>query len=72
MRLIRFGSPMAERPGVLDEYGVRKTISNRFRGWDRDFFNGCGLNRVGENLCIHSRPPAVGGVGEQRQVCELA
>ncbi|WP_262249207.1 hypothetical protein [Parapedobacter soli] len=72
MRLIRFGSPEAECPGVLDEYGVRRAISNRFHDWDRDFFNGCGLNRVGENLSIHSRLPAVGGVGEQRQVCELA
>lgn len=59
MRLIRFGDPGAERPGILDEHNVRRDLSDRFRDWDRAFFNAGGLKRVSEYLSINPRPSAV-------------
>src|SRR5690554_4673486 len=59
MRLIRFGEPGAERPGILDDDNVRRDLSGRFRDWDREFFNDGGLERVEEYLSIHPRPTAV-------------
>ena len=59
MKLIRFGDPGAERPGILDEHGVRRDLSSRFRDWDRGFFNEGGLDRVREYLSINPWPTAV-------------
>lgn len=50
MRLIRFGDPGSERPGILDNYGVRRDLSAYVEDWDRDFFNNDGLNRLRESL----------------------
>ena len=60
MKLIRFGNPGAERPGILDEHNVRRDLSKRFDDWDREFFNGDGLERLREYLAINPRPTAVG------------
>lgn len=60
MRLIRFGNPGAERPGILDEYNIRRDLSDRFRDWDRDFFNNGGLEKLNEYLSIRPRPSTVG------------
>jgi 2-keto-4-pentenoate hydratase/2-oxohepta-3-ene-1,7-dioic acid hydratase in catechol pathway len=43
MKLVRFGGPLEERPGVLVD-GVRRDLSSRFRDWDRAFFEGDGLS----------------------------
>lgn len=59
MRLIRFGSPGAERPGILDEHNIRRDLSDRFNDWDRDFFNQGGLEKLREYLSINPRPGAV-------------
>lgn len=59
MKLIRFGKAGAERPGILDEQGIRRDLSGRFRDWDRDFLNGGGLEQVREYLSINPRPGAV-------------
>ncbi|GGC15576.1 ureidoglycolate lyase [Parapedobacter defluvii] len=59
MKLIRFGAPGAERPGILDEHGTRRDLSSRFRDWDRSFFNEGGLERIKEYLSINPRPTAV-------------
>ena len=59
MKLIRFGNPGAERPGILDEHGTRRDLSSRFRDWDRSFFNEGGLDRIKEYLSINPRPTAV-------------
>jgi len=59
MKLIRFGAPGAERPGILDEHGTRRDLSSRFRDWDRSFFNEGGLDRIKEYLSINPRPTAV-------------
>jgi 2-keto-4-pentenoate hydratase/2-oxohepta-3-ene-1,7-dioic acid hydratase in catechol pathway len=42
MKLIRFGAPGREKPGVLVD-GVRRDLSAKFRDWDRDFFEGDGV-----------------------------
>jgi 2-keto-4-pentenoate hydratase/2-oxohepta-3-ene-1,7-dioic acid hydratase in catechol pathway len=42
MKLIRFGEPGREKPGVLID-GVRRDASAKFRDWDRVFFEGEGL-----------------------------
>ncbi len=59
MRLIRFGNVGAERPGILDEQGIRRDLSGRFRDWDREFLNAGGLDQVREFLAINPRPSAV-------------
>jgi 2-keto-4-pentenoate hydratase/2-oxohepta-3-ene-1,7-dioic acid hydratase in catechol pathway len=45
MRLIRFGEPGEEKPGVIIG-GVRKDLSNHFNDWDRTFFRNGGLDRL--------------------------
>jgi 2,4-diketo-3-deoxy-L-fuconate hydrolase len=45
MKLVRFGAPDQERPGVLVD-GVRRDLSGRFHDWDRAFFEGDGLARL--------------------------
>ncbi|MDG1573331.1 fumarylacetoacetate hydrolase family protein [Robiginitalea sp. M366] len=45
MKLIRFGSPGAEKPGILHQ-GVRLDCSTQFPDWDRNFFNSGGLPRL--------------------------
>ncbi len=49
MKLIRFGNPGAEKPGLLLN-GNRKDLSGHFRDWDRDFFNGGGPGQVEQLL----------------------
>ncbi len=70
MRLIRFGNPGAERPGILDEHNIRRDLSDRFRDWDRDFFNNGGLEKLNEYLAIHPRPSTVGD--EERWAAPVA
>ena len=45
MKLIRFGLPGREKPGVLVD-GVRRDLSAKFRDWDRDFFESDGLSEL--------------------------
>lgn len=59
MRLIRFGAPGRERPGILDAQGVRRDLSGVFRDWDRDFFNTGGLQEIRDYLGDNPYPPAV-------------
>lgn len=46
MKLIRFGAPGQERPGVELDSGERKDCSQLFSDWNRDFFNENGLPRL--------------------------
>lgn len=34
MKLIRFGAPGKEKPGIVDEQGTRKDVSAAFADWD--------------------------------------
>jgi 2-keto-4-pentenoate hydratase/2-oxohepta-3-ene-1,7-dioic acid hydratase in catechol pathway len=45
MKLVRFGPPGREKPGVLVD-GLRRDASALFGDWDRDFFEGDGLSRL--------------------------
>ena len=45
MKLIRFGNPGTEKPGILHR-GTRFDLSEHFADWDRDFFNTDGLSRL--------------------------
>jgi len=49
MRLIRFGAPGNERPGVLVD-AARYDVSAAFRDWDRDFFESDGLAQLAQLL----------------------
>jgi 2,4-diketo-3-deoxy-L-fuconate hydrolase len=46
MKLIRFGNPGEEKPGVLDKDGRRKDLSSVFKDWDNDFFSSNGLAKL--------------------------
>jgi 2,4-didehydro-3-deoxy-L-rhamnonate hydrolase len=50
MKLIRFGMPGEERPGVELENGVRKDCSQHFSDWNRGFFRADGLARLAQLL----------------------
>ncbi len=43
MKLIRFGEPRHERPGILAGDGKRKDCSEHFADWNHDFFQSNGL-----------------------------
>lgn len=45
MRLLRFGEPGKEKPGVLLN-GKRKDLSGYFNDWDRNFFQNDGLKKL--------------------------
>ena len=45
MKLLRFGNPGSEKPGVLLE-GKRKDLSQHFTDWDRTFFREGGLKKL--------------------------
>ena len=49
MRLIRFGPPGDEKPGVMDD-GIRRDVSAQFHDWDMKFFQNGGIQKVAETL----------------------
>jgi 2-keto-4-pentenoate hydratase/2-oxohepta-3-ene-1,7-dioic acid hydratase in catechol pathway len=53
MKLIRFGKPGLEKPGVLAG-GKRRDLSAEFRDWDETFFEGGGWSSVEAFLRRHS------------------
>ncbi len=46
MKLIRFGEPGKEKPGILDNDGKRKDVSHLFEDWDRKCFQAFGLTEI--------------------------
>lgn len=46
MKLIRFGNPSQEKPGILTTDGHRKDCSAFFRDWNREFFHNDGLDQL--------------------------
>lgn len=46
MKLIRFGKLGAEKPGILDEKGIRRDLSSEFTDWDRSFFQNGGIQKL--------------------------
>lgn len=53
MKLIRFGNKGEEKPGVLINHNERKDLSAYFYDWDRNFFEGRGLDRLRGVLQTH-------------------
>lgn len=46
MRLIRFGLPGHEKPGLLDAEGNRRDLSAQFTDWNAEFFGTGGIDRL--------------------------
>lgn len=46
MKLIRFGEAGKEKPGILDEQGVRRDLSSFFTDWNSAFFEEDGLAKL--------------------------
>lgn len=46
MKLVRFGLPGNEKPGIVDKYGKRKDVSHLFKDWDRECFQKYGLQEI--------------------------
>lgn len=53
MKCIRFGLPGAEKPGILDEQGLRRDVSAFGEDYDERFFATNGLQRLSEWLNSH-------------------
>lgn len=53
MRLIRFGAPGAEHPGVLDATGARRDASSFGEDWNEHFFGSDGIARLTAWLAKH-------------------
>lgn len=59
MKLIRFGEPGFEKPGIIDDRNVRRDLSDAFSDWDRSFFNNNGIEKVRKYLKEHTDLPEV-------------
>lgn len=46
MKLIRFGEKGKEKPGLIDDDGIRRDLSALFLDWNHDFFNHGGLKQL--------------------------
>src|SRR4051812_25061028 len=60
MKLLRFGNPGTEKPGVLVD-GKRKDVSQHFSDWDRTFFREGGLIKLEALLQSGTNLPDVAG-----------
>ena len=69
MKLLRFGNPGAEKPGLLLN-GQRKDLSAHFRDWDRDFFRQGGLQQLEDLINSGTALPDV--PAEARQAACIA
>ncbi len=55
MRLIRFGQPGEEKPGVLLDDETRKDCSGLFADWNREFFQSGGLDSLARAIAEQGR-----------------
>src|SRR6201992_3970001 len=55
MKLVRFGPPARESPGLLVD-GVRRDASSAFPDWDADFSETGGLDRLTALLALGELP----------------
>lgn len=56
MKLIRFGQPGNERPGVIDGAGAALDVGEHFVDYDREFFQTGGLERLVELIDTEALP----------------
>lgn len=59
MKLIRYGEPGKERPGIIDAAGERRSVARFFRDFDEAFFEKDGITRLREVLAAHPDLPKV-------------
>jgi 2,4-didehydro-3-deoxy-L-rhamnonate hydrolase len=59
MKLVRFGQPGNEKPGIVDKYGRRKDVSHLFKDWDRECFQKFGLQGIAKIIGEASHLPEV-------------
>lgn len=59
MKLIRFGEAGKEKPGFIDDSGVRRDASAFFSDWNRDFFNNGGLATLQKRITTGQTFPGV-------------
>ena len=65
MKLIRFGEPGAEKPGVLLEHGTRIDVSRFGRDYDEEFFGGGEIVPSGMDEIALLKPNGGNGGDEQ-------
>lgn len=53
MKLIRFGAPEQEQPGIVTNEGKRLDVSVFGEDYDRSFFSNNGLNRLKDWMILH-------------------
>jgi 2-keto-4-pentenoate hydratase/2-oxohepta-3-ene-1,7-dioic acid hydratase in catechol pathway len=68
MKLVRFGPIGREKPGVVLVGGVRKDCSAHFADWNREFFDGGGLQRLAAVMRDGRKLPEV-PAGERWAAC---
>lgn len=56
MKLIRFGEPGAEKPGIISEDGSRRDVSKIVSDYDEDFFANNGLEKLSKDVSGASLP----------------
>jgi len=59
MKLIRFGEVGQEKPGIVDNKGMRKDLSQHFKDWDRSFFQSGGMESLKRLLAQNPTLPDV-------------
>jgi 2,4-didehydro-3-deoxy-L-rhamnonate hydrolase len=59
MKLIRYGLPGQEKPGIILNDGKRKDCSQHFADWNREFFNAGGLEKLQKLLPLAATFPDV-------------
>src|SRR5439155_1389727 len=64
MKLIRFGEPGKERPGLILTDGRRVDVSVFGADYDETFFGSCGLERLGRALARSRRSSVERGNGQ--------
>ena len=62
MKLIRFGAPGKERPGILDAAGNRRSVARFFRDFAENFFENDGLTKL---AAVVAREPSLPLVPEK-------
>lgn len=70
MKLIRFGAPGVEFPGVLDSSGKRYDLSKKFTDWNQSFFNDNGLEKLADYLA--EKPMLVEVADDERWASPIA
>ena len=59
MKLIRFGEPGQERPGIIDAHNQRKDLSAIYPDWDRNFFGKGGIQQLSEYFATDPSLPNI-------------